>query len=125
MSKGYAPVPRIALDYPDDSKKPISKKEALIRLFMKATYDEQPSKGGRLVRGQLFVTIKGLAKEWDWSRHKVRDFLADLERKKGEAWAIEQEIIKPASINPMKKPRIIGIRITFIYYNELCGELPK
>ena len=89
---------------------------------MKATYDEQPSKGGRLVRGQLFITIKGLAKEWTWSRGKVRRFFAALERDKGEACAIEQEIITPAVMNPMKTPRSKGIRITFLYYNEICGE---
>lgn len=125
MSKGYAPVPRIILDYPDDSKKPISKKHALMELFMKATGDEQMSKGGRLRRGQLFVTIKGLAKEWGWSKDKVRYFLAALERAKGEAWAIEQEIITPATLDPMNNPRIIGRIITFIYYDEICGEGPK
>ena len=92
---------------------------------MKATGDEQPSKGGRLVRGQLFITIHGLAKEWNWDRQKVRRFLAELERKSGEAWAIEQEIIKPSVVDPLKKPRVIGRRITFKYYDELCGECPK
>lgn len=125
MSKGFAPVPRILLDYPNESKDPISKKDALIRLFLKATGDEQPSKGGRLVRGQLFITIKALAKEWRWDRQKVRRFLATLERAKGEAWAIEQEIIKPSVVDPLKKPRIIGRIITFIYYDQYCGELPK
>lgn len=120
--KGYAPIPRIILDYPDDPKKPFSKRYALMLLFMKATYDEQEIKGVRLRRGQLFITIKGLAREWGWSRIKVRYFLADLERKKGEAWAIEQETITPSTLNPMAKPRISGKRITFIYYNELCGE---
>ena len=123
--KGYAPVPKIILDYPDNSKKPISKREALWLLFMKATYDEQTIKGVKLRRGQLLITIKGLAKEWGWSRHKVRDFLADLERKAGEPWAIEQEIITPSTVDPLKKPRLSGIRITFKYYDEICGELPK
>ncbi len=68
------------------------------------------------------ITIKGLSKDWGWSRGKVRRFLATLEMGKGEAWAIEQEIINPAVMNPMKKPRSLGIRITFIYYNEICGE---
>ena len=122
MSKGYAPVPRIILEYPNNSKNPLNKKDALARLFMKATYDEQRVKGVRLMRGQLFITIKGLAKEWNWSRCKVRYFLADLERKAGEAWAIEQEIITPATVDPLKKPRICGRRITFKYYNEICGE---
>ncbi len=94
-------------------------------LFMKATYDEQRVKGVKLMRGQLFVTIKGLAKEWGWSRDKVRYFLADLERNRGEAWAIEKEIIPATGLNPMKKPRSPGIRITFIYYNEICGEAEK
>lgn len=125
MSKGYAPVPRIILEYPNSDKKPFSKRHALYELYLKATGDEQRINGIRLMRGQLFVTIKGLAKEWHWSRNKVRYFLADLERKSGEAWAIEQEIISPSTVDPMKKPRKIGIRITFIYYNEMCGELPK
>lgn len=125
MSKGYAPVPRIILDYPENSKQPISKKHAIMELFMKATGDEQPSKGGRLVRGQLFITIKGLAKEWRWDRQKVRRFLADLERKAGEFYAIEQEIIRDSVIDPLKKPRIIGRKITFKYYDEVCGEKPK
>ncbi|MBA7471402.1 hypothetical protein ES707_06708 [subsurface metagenome] len=123
--KGYAPVPKIILDYPNDSKKPVSKRQALTELYLKVTYDEQMSKAGRLVRGQLFVTLKGLAKEWCWSKNKVRHFLAELERKSGEPWAIEQEIITPSTVDPMAKPRIIGRIITFKYYNEYCGELPK
>lgn len=122
MSKGYAPVPRIICDYPDYSKKPFSKGLALVDLFLKATHDEQRVKGVLLMRGQIFVTIIGLAKEWGWSRDKVRYFLADLERKSGEAWAIEQETITPATVNPMSNPRITGRRITFKYYNEVCGE---
>ena len=122
MTKGHAPIPRIILEYPNNSKKPITRKHALMELFMKATYDEQRIKGVRLIRGQLFITIKGLAKEWHWSKNKVRYFLADLERKAGEWCAIEQEIITPATVDPLKKPRIIGRRITFKYYNEVCGE---
>lgn len=125
MSNGYAPVPRIIRDHPDWSKKPFSKGQALVDLFLKATHDKQKVKGVLLVRGQILITIKGLAKEWGWSRHKVRDFLAALEQAKGEAWAIEQEIIPATGLNPMKKPRSPGIRITFIYYNEICGESPK
>ena len=125
MSKGYAPVPRIIQDYPDYQKKPKSKALALVDLFLKATHDSQRVKGVLLVRGQLFVTLKGLAKEWGWSKDKVRYFLADLERKAGEAWAIEQEIITPATVNPTSTPRIIGRRITFKYYSEVCGEGTK
>ncbi|MBA7707725.1 hypothetical protein ES703_116604 [subsurface metagenome] len=120
MAKGYALIPRIVLEYPDDEKR-----YALMLLYMKVTYDEQTVKGVKLRRGQLFLTIHGFARELNWNRQKVRRFLADLERQKGEAWAIEQEIIKPSTINPMNKPRQIGKRITFIYYNETCGELPK
>lgn len=121
-SKGYAPVPRIIRDHPDYQKMPFSKGLALTELFMKATHDKQRVKEVLLVRGQFLITIKGLAKEWSWSRGKVRRFLAALERAKGEAWAIEQEIINPAVMNPMKEPRSSGIKITFIYYNEVCGE---
>lgn len=96
-----------------------------MELFLKATGDEQLSKGGRLVRGQLFITIEGLAKDWHWSKCKVRYFLAALERAKGEAWAIEQEIITPSMVDPMDKPRRIGRKITFKYYDEICGESPK
>ena len=125
MSKGYAPIPRIICDYPEYQEKPFSKGLALVELFRRATYDRQKEKGVLLVRGQVLVTIKGLAKEWGWSRCKVRYFLADLERKRGEAWAIEQEIIPATGLNPMRKPRSSGIRITFIYYNDICGERPK
>jgi len=96
-----------------------------MELFMKATYDEQKIKGVKLMRGQLLITIKGQAKEWGWSRDKVRYFLADLERNRGEAWAIEQKIMPATGLNPMKKPRSPGIRITFLYYNDICGERPK
>ena len=77
------------------------------------------------MRGQLLITIKGLAKEWGWSRCKVRYFLAELERGTGEAWAIEQEIITPSTVNPISNPRTTGTRITFKYYDEVCGECPK
>lgn len=125
MSKGYAPIPRIICDHPDYKKKPFSKGLALIDLFIKTTHDSQRVKGVKLMRGQLFITLKGLAKEWGWSRDKVRRFLAALEQKKGEAWAIEQEIITPSTVNPTSKPRVTGTRITFIYYNEICGEGAK
>jgi len=125
VSKGYAPVPRIIRDYSGWREKPFSKGQALTDLFLRATYDREKVRGVLLMRGQLLITIKGQAKEWGWSRDKVRYFLAELERNKGEGWAIEQEIIKPAAVNPLKKPRIIGRRITFKYYNEICGELPK
>lgn len=123
--RGYAPVPKIIQDYPDKPKKPISKELALVRLFLKVTYDDQTIKGVRLRRGQLLITIKGLAKEWCWSRGKVGRFLAGLERKSGEWCAIEKETIPATGLNPKEKPRSPGIRITFIYYNEICGELPK
>lgn len=125
MSKGYAPVPRIVRDHPDYQKKPFSKGLALTDLFIRATHDRQKVKGVLLVRGQLFITLKGLSREWGWSKDKVRYFLAALERAKGEAWAIEQETITPATVNPTNKPRIIGRRITFIYYNDICGEGAK
>ncbi len=125
MSKGYAPVPRIICDYRGWKEKPFSKGQALVDLFLRATHDSQRVKGVKLVRGQIFITIKGLPKEWGWSRCKVRYFLAVLERNKGEAWAINQEIITPSTVNPMSKPRTIGTRITFIYYDEVCGEGPK
>lgn len=115
-------MPRIILDYPGWQEKPFCKGKALADLFIKATYDEQKIKGVKLMRGQLFITIKGLAKEWGWSKDKVRYFLAGLERKAGEFCAIEQEIITPATVEPLKKPRITGRRITFKYYNEVCGE---
>ena len=122
MSKGYAPIPRGIRDHPEWAKKPFPKGQALDDLFIRATFDRQKVKGVLLVRGQLLITIKGLAKYWGWSRWKVRHFLNSLERDKGEMWAIEQEIITPAVMNPMKKPRSSGTRITFIYYNEVCGE---
>ena len=125
VSRGYAPVPRIIRDHPDWKKKPFSKGQALVDLFLRTTHDEQRVKGVKLVRGQIFITIKGLAKEWGWDRQKVRRFLAALERAKGEAWAIEQETITPSTVDPMAKPRIIGRRITFKYYDEVCGERPK
>lgn len=125
MSKGYAPVPRIIRDYSGWREKPFSKGQALTDLFLRATYDREKVKGVLLMRGQLLITLKGLAKEWGWSRDKVRRFLADLERKEGEAWAIEQEIITPATVNPTSKPRITGTRITFKYYNDVCGEGAK
>jgi len=125
VSKGYAPVPRIIRDYWAWREKPFSKGQALTDLFLRATYDKEKVKGVLLMRGQLLITIKGLSKEWGWSRCKVRYFLADLERKSGEAWAIEQEIITPSTVNPISKPRRTGIRITFKYYDELCGECPK
>jgi len=112
VGKGYAPIPRIICDYPGWQKKPFCKGKALADLFLRATHDEQRVNGVKLVRGQIFITLKGLSKEWGWSRDKTRRFLADLERKKGEAWAIEQEIITPATVNPLDNPRIIGRRIT-------------
>ncbi len=125
MGKGYAPIPRIIRDYWGWQEKPFCKGKALADLFIKATHDSQRIKGVKLMRGQLLITVKGQAKEWGWSRNKVRYFLADLERNRGEAWAIEQEIIPATGLNPMKKPRSPGIRITFIYYNDVCGESPK
>lgn len=123
--KGYAPVPRIIRDHRGWKEKPFSKGQALVDLFLRATHDSQRVKGVKLVRGQIFITIKGLAKEWGWSRNKVRYFLAALEQGRGEAWAIEKEIINPNTMNPMENPRFPGTIITFKYYNEICGESPK
>lgn len=125
LNPGYAPVPRGIRDHPDWPKKPFTKGQALTDLFLSVTFDKQRIGGVLLVRGQALVKKKKLAKRWGWSREKVYRFFRSLEKDKGELWAIEQEIIKPSVTNPMKKPRTIGTRITFIYYDQVCGNNKK
>lgn len=83
MEKGYITINRKLQNHWLWDDKPFSKGQAWIDMLMRARHTEEK----KLVRGELLVRNRGdvccslsyLAKEWGWSREKVRRFMAMLE----------------------------------------------
>lgn len=83
MGKGYITINRKLQKHWLWDDKPFSKGQAWIDMLMRARHTEEK----KLVRGELLARKRGdvccslsyLAKEWGWSREKVRRFMAMLE----------------------------------------------
>ena len=65
-------------------KEPFDKRSAWIDLVLSVNHENRkiPFENGfiEIERGQILTSIKQLANKWKWSRHKVSDFLDQLER---------------------------------------------
>ena len=83
MGKGYITINRKLQKHWLWDDKPFSKGQAWIDMLMRARHTDEK----KLVRGELLARKRGdvccslsyLAKEWGWSREKVRRFMAMLE----------------------------------------------
>ena len=66
------------------SEEPFDKRSAWIDLLLTVNHKNKriPFENGfiEIERGQTLTSIKQLAERWKWSRHKVSDFLDQLER---------------------------------------------
>ena len=66
------------------SEEPFDKRSAWIDLLLTVNHKNKkiPFENGfiEIERGQTLTSIKQLAGRWKWSRHKVSDFLDQLER---------------------------------------------
>lgn len=69
-----------------DNKEPFDKAHAWIDLIFMANFrDKKVLFGGNMIlvkRGQRVTSLRHLSEKWNWSRHKVSDFLRALERDK-------------------------------------------
>ncbi|MBA7614394.1 hypothetical protein ES703_21658 [subsurface metagenome] len=119
MSEGFIPLLRSIRDRPSFLKeKPFNEDKALFDLLCEATFQGRRVEGVLLTKGQALVKKKQLTKRWGWSREKVSRFFKRLAQERGEAWAIEEEVVSVSSSNPHERPRTIGTRITFIYWSR-------
>ena len=79
MQNGWIKLHRKIRENEVWEEKPFSKGQAWIDLLLRASHKEHiiEIKGEeiKLKPGQLFVTKKGLAESWGWSRTKVANFL--------------------------------------------------
>lgn len=68
------------------SKEPFDKRSAWIDLLMLANHQTEKIKFDKgfieVERGQRITSLEKLAKRWKWSRHKVSDYLNQLEQDK-------------------------------------------
>ena len=66
------------------SEEPFDKRSAWIDLLLTVNHKNKkiPFENGfiEIERGQTLTSIKQLSERWKWSRHKVSDFLDQLER---------------------------------------------
>ncbi len=66
------------------SEEPFDKRSAWIDLLLTVNHKNKkiPFENGfiEIERGQTLTSIKQLSEKWKWSRHKVSDFLDQLER---------------------------------------------
>lgn len=83
MGKGYITINRKLQKHWLWDDKPFSKGQAWIDMLMRARHtDEKKLVRGELLdrkRGDVCCSLSYLAKEWGWSREKVRRFMAMLE----------------------------------------------
>ncbi len=97
-------------------KEPFDKRSAWIDLLLRATHKEYTIliKGIdiKLKPGQFFVTKKGLAKNWSWSRTKVANFLNILEGKNRNHTNQMLTTSEPLSKKGALKKTHLGIVIT-------------
>ena len=117
ISEGFIPLLRAIRDRPS-WKKPLTENEALIDLLFDTTFKKRKVEGVLLMPGQALVKKKQLAKKWGWSRERVNRFFKRLAQERGELWAIEEEVVSVSSYNPHERPRTIGTRITFVYWDR-------
>lgn len=68
------------------SKEPFDKRSAWIDLLMLVNYQKEKVEFDNafieVERGQRITSLEKLAKRWKWSRHKVSDYLNQLEQDK-------------------------------------------
>lgn len=117
-TKGFIILPRCLRDRASWKKKPFDEDRALIDLLCDVTFKKRKVEGVTLLPGQILVKKKACAKKWGWSRMKVQRFFKKLQKERGEIWAIVQEIVSISSSNPIDKPRTIGTRVEFIYWDK-------
>ena len=62
---------------------PFSRREAFLDLVQRAAIEEKviPVNGGTITlkRGQVYASVRFLAKRWEWSKSKVERFIKDLQ----------------------------------------------
>ena len=90
-------------------------------MMLDTTFKERSKDGVKLMPGQVLVKKRELAKRWGWNIKRVRRFFNKLAKARGELWAIKEEVIRVSVTNPIEKPRAVGTRITFIYWDRLMG----
>ena len=111
MNRGYIRLYRCFADNAVWLGGKFSDGQAWIDLWLKASEKEETvcirGKVINLDRGQLCLTEVTMAQRWGWSRHKVRNFLSNLEQ-----------------IGEIKQHKYRGIKvITICDYNLYQGEL--
>ena len=123
-NRGWFPVRRSILDDPHWLEHPFTRGQAKLDLVMLAEYEntEVITKGGykiQLRRGQLFTSIRWLAKRWGWYPTKVVRFLEILEENSEDLYAIECRGKRTSKCDPVAKPIALGTIITFLHYDVL------
>lgn len=82
--KGYVKVYRDVREHWIWSAKPFSPQAAWVDLIMRASHEKKEiTFNGQLLtieKGSFITSIKRLAEEWGWSRHRVTDFLKLLQQ---------------------------------------------
>lgn len=102
------------------NKKPFSKGQAWVDLLLRASHDNHKifvgNKPIELKRGQVFISKKGLARDWGWSRTKVTNFLNVLEGKNRNKNNQMLTTSEPLCKNETQKKTRLGIIITLTNY---------
>ncbi len=84
MNNGWIKLHRKIRENEIWEKEPFDKRSAWIDLLLRATHKEEKFLIGntviKLKSGEVFTSEKKLAKNWKWSRHKVRNFFILLEQ---------------------------------------------
>ena len=84
MNNGWIKLHRKLRENEIWEKEPFDKRSAWIDLLLRATHKEEKFLIGNTVikvkSGEVFTSEKKLAKNWKWSRHKVRNFFILLEQ---------------------------------------------
>jgi len=122
LSDGFVPLVRSIRNRRSWKKKPFDEDRALIDLLIDTKFKKMREEGITLMPGQALVKKTQLAKRWGWSLNKVKRFFKRLAQERGEAWAITEEVVSVSSSNPHERPRAIGTRITFIYWDRFGKE---
>lgn len=82
MSEGYFTIERALLEHNIWTEEPFTKGQAWVDLIGRANFKKKERLyGGRCItigRGQLITSTRALAKRWQWSEKKVRNFLGAL-----------------------------------------------
>ena len=124
MKRGWFPVRRSILNDPHWLERPVTRGQAKLDLAMLAEYEdtEVTAQGGKKIplhRGQLFTSIRWLARRWGWHPNAVVRFLEMLTENPEDLYAIECLPVRESKLNPKEKPRACGTKITFINYERL------